>query len=227
MNDKYNNNYEKGRLRIINKLIPLANGNTEKALDIGCGQGKLTLYLQKKGFEVTGVDTNVKQINAAQSLSKNYANLKFEIGDICSLKYPDNFFDICLCLEVIEHLEEPEEGLNEIYRILKLGGYLLISTPNKLSLEGIKGKIIELITGRKWKAWDDSHKKIFNSLEFIRLLKRSGFVPLEIVGYYYLPLKKPNFLNCLRYAAVSKSPINYLGFDIIAKCVKVEEIRKF
>lgn len=102
-----------------------------KVLDIGCGAGLLDNFLHK---EVYGVDINKKAIEFCQ---KHYHRGKERYKLIgIDQKYPfkDEFFDIILCLEVIEHVMNIPFFLGEIKRVLKSEGIILLSTPNYSSL---------------------------------------------------------------------------------------------
>ncbi len=214
---KYENKYEKERIRLITGLIPAASSDRERALDVGSGIGIFTKIASSKGYISFGIDVDEEKIELAQRLNGN-THVKFEVGNAYDLNYPDNFFDVVLCLEVIEHLSDPRRALDEIYRCIKPNGCLIISTPNKLSLEGLKGNIVGRITGKKWKAWGETHQRVFTFLEFIRFL-RKRFSPIEIIGYYYFLLEKLTIFDFIRYTSFSYKPLNLFGFDIICKCM--------
>lgn len=88
-------------------------------IDIGCGKSKYKKFIlslpQAKSY--TGLDFYVaKNVDIVADLNKK-------------IPLEDNKFDTAICISVLEHLLEPQNALNEIYRILKPGGYLLLSTP--------------------------------------------------------------------------------------------------
>lgn len=95
--------------------------------DLGAGQGALSLWASDAGFQTTAVDFNrgnfvVDAINFVQ------ADLNRP------LPIADDSFDVVAALEVIEHLENSYALLREITRILKPGGYAVVSTPNESNL---------------------------------------------------------------------------------------------
>ncbi len=96
-------------------------------IDGGCGFGKWVIYLNRRGYDIIGIDNNKLSI---QKL-KEYDNaLKVELGDILNLDYPDNYFDAYISMGVVEHFEEgPLAPLNEAYRVLKPNGLIFLSTP--------------------------------------------------------------------------------------------------
>ncbi|HDS29578.1 MAG TPA: class I SAM-dependent methyltransferase, partial [Firmicutes bacterium] len=101
----------------------------KKALDLGCGEGYGSKMLAGRAESAVGVDIDDKAIAHAV---ENYQadNLKFVASDVCDLPFDDNEFDAVVSFEVIEHIVNPKRMLEEIARILKPDGILLLSTPN-------------------------------------------------------------------------------------------------
>lgn len=97
----------------------------EKILDVGCGLGYFAELLGKAGAELTGIDADDKCIDYCK------ANIKgeFRLEDIRNLPYADNYFDKVLCTEVLEHVNKNEEVLNEIKRVIKPYGTIVVSVP--------------------------------------------------------------------------------------------------
>lgn len=102
-----------------------------KLLDVGCGTGGFLIEAQKLGYDVFGVDFDEEQIKFARSFGLE----SVYVGDVFSFldKY-DEEFDVITGFEIIEHLDKPREFLNLIYRALKPGGYICLSTPNRLRI---------------------------------------------------------------------------------------------
>ena len=132
--------YWKKRILISRLFADEAKRNKEciKVLDIGCGNGVDLFYLnsiynnfQKSIF--VGVDLsedNIKYCNDAKNTEK-VSNIHFSVGDIASLSFKDRTFDTIICSEVLEHLASQIQSISEIRRILKDGGILIITTPNR------------------------------------------------------------------------------------------------
>jgi len=103
-------------------------------LDAGCGSGYGSQILAKAGAKkVYGIDLVADSIDYCQT-HHSHPNLIFRKADLTRLDshfFPDNFFDLICTFETIEHIKDYRKAIAEIYRVLKPGGLLLISTPNK------------------------------------------------------------------------------------------------
>jgi 2-polyprenyl-3-methyl-5-hydroxy-6-metoxy-1,4-benzoquinol methylase len=215
---KYNNPYDKGRIDSIKQLIE--NGYGRKALDVGSGPGILLKHLNLKKWITTVIDKSEKNIKIAELFTK-----ESYVGDankILELLIKKNMnFDLIIALELIEHLTKTKGKvlLENIKNLLNKNGVLIISTPNKLSLEGFGGYYInELIFNKKWNAWDKTHTYIYNSFQLKRLLKKIGFNIETIVGYYYEGDIMKNTSIRLPFTKSTKFPMNMFGFNTIFKC---------
>lgn len=98
-------------------------------LDIGCGQGMFALYyLPNHSKEVYGIDINDEALKYLQKYKKQ--NTFFIHGSAEKLPFPNETFDTVLCTEVLEHLKNDKKAINEIKRVLKKNGHLVLSTPH-------------------------------------------------------------------------------------------------
>jgi 2-polyprenyl-3-methyl-5-hydroxy-6-metoxy-1,4-benzoquinol methylase len=102
-----------------------------RVLDIGCNNGFIGEMLIKNGNEVYGVDIGRAKVHKAIARGLKARVVDIENND---LPYKANYFDIILLTDVIEHVFDTDMLINKIYRVLKHGGKLLITTPNVASL---------------------------------------------------------------------------------------------
>jgi SAM-dependent methyltransferase len=102
-----------------------------RVLDYGSGEGYGTATLANRAASVTGVDIDPAAIAHAQAKYVTTQNITFEALVDHRLPYPDGYFDVITCFEVIEHVPDPALVITEIARLLSKDGLLLISTPNK------------------------------------------------------------------------------------------------
>lgn len=99
-------------------------------LDIACGEGYGSNLLASRADKVIGCDFDTKSINHANGKYKK-KNLQFDQGCITQLPYQDHTFDVIICFETIEHVENYNLAMKELQRVLKESGILIMSTPNK------------------------------------------------------------------------------------------------
>lgn len=99
-------------------------------LDAGCGTGYGTYELSKFAKKVTGIDISEQAIDFCKN---NYAqpNIEFLTMDFRTMDFKTSSFDCVVSFEILEHIVEQEKFLEEVKRVLKPGGKLIISTPDK------------------------------------------------------------------------------------------------
>ena len=165
------------------KLIRTWGKPGEKVLDFGAGTGLFTSYLKMEGFLVEGVEFSKKAIDYAM---KRYG-LKF-FGSLNELKAETaQLFDIITMIEVIEHLKNPYYILERLYPILKPGGTIYISTPNR---NGINARL----NRNEWReAKKPFHLVLFNKLSLKKMLADTGFIFIRQIRFS--PLTSPLMKN--------------------------------
>lgn len=191
------------RLRYIKEKIPLVNA---KVADIGCGAGILSESLYLHGATVHAIDLNRKLIEAgkARALS-NKLDIHYEV---CSSKtfatLRKNEFDLVVCSELIEHVQDIEGLLDDCRTLLKNEGILVISTINRTFSALILGiiaaeKILKIIPDGT-----HNHDQFVKPNELANLARNVGFNCQDVAGFSYNPFT--------RRAKLSKSlSINYFA----------------
>lgn len=114
-----------GRRQLLYQL--LAQQQTNKVLDIGCGTGETLTYLKKTfpNIKVYGVDQSAMAVKYAQS--RRHKNVYR--GNALKLPFKDNTFDAVLLLDVVEHIKDDVKALCEAKRVLKTTGVIIITSP--------------------------------------------------------------------------------------------------
>jgi len=128
-------------------------------LDAGCGAAHGVYLLASECHAVIGIDISVAALTCARRYHSR-DNIEFLAQDVTNLGFRNETFDVVVSFEVIEHLRNYRAYLHEIRRVLKDGGMLVISTPNKRIMS----------PGRKRPLWKWHHVE-FYSYEFESLLK--------------------------------------------------------
>jgi ubiquinone/menaquinone biosynthesis C-methylase UbiE len=113
-------------IRQLNRLHPVGN-----LLNAGCGPGYLDIAIARKYPEVkiTGLDLSEKMLELAHlnlSLRDKNLPISFKLGDVQSLPFDDNSFEIAISSLSLHHWQDSRRSLSEIYRVLKPGGQFLI-----------------------------------------------------------------------------------------------------
>jgi len=212
----YSCNYEKQRVGVIKDVIP---SGSYTSLDVGCGNGMFSKILFDKGHKVDGIDINIDNIKFAQEKYGACQDMKFFSYDLSNIKsYSHKKYDFILALEILEHLPNYDQFLMDLCGLLKKNGLLVISTPNRYSIEGLIGTFWAKRLGKKFNAWDITHQNVFNSFEFLKSLKEANLNIKKICGYYYsssdrLPLLK--FRISMPFYFVRWFPLNMFGFNTI------------
>lgn len=116
--------YFQGARPDVVKLIPVG---PNRILELGCGEGKTLLNAREQGKAAELVGIDIISTTPTHSLLDRYLQ-----GDLDSLTipYPDNYFDVVICADVLEHLVDPWDVLKRLVALLKPGGLLIASIPN-------------------------------------------------------------------------------------------------
>jgi SAM-dependent methyltransferase len=122
-------------LRILGKTIDL--GASPAVLDVGAGQGALSIRLKEAGARVSACDVVPEQFDVP--------GVDFRaIGSDGRLPFDDAAFDAAVAIEVLEHIDSHDRFFAEVARVLRPGGFMMFTTPNVLSL---KSRLRFLLTG--------------------------------------------------------------------------------
>ena len=101
----------------------------EKILDIACGAGELSLKIAEKGCKVCGIDISEDAIKYAKRLAERERTAcEFVVGSSEDLPYLDGYFDKVVCSSSLEHFKDEIKALNEMHRVLKPNGRVVLTT---------------------------------------------------------------------------------------------------
>lgn len=130
-----------GTLETIIKILDNLPKN-KKLLNLGGGVGQVSDIFRELGFDVYNLDIEITKDE------RNKKNINFDLNSQKTLPFPSEYFDVVVCQEIIEHLENPWKLFRDAKSVLSSNGFFILSTPNVLSLVS---RLKFLITGFfKW-----------------------------------------------------------------------------
>jgi ubiquinone/menaquinone biosynthesis C-methylase UbiE len=110
-----------------------------QVLDVACGEGYGSALLAREASHVTGVDVSTEAVAHARREYAAIANARFEVAPCTQLPAGDASLDVAVSFETLEHIEEQERFLDELARVLRPGGLLILSCPNRLEYRDRRG----------------------------------------------------------------------------------------
>ena len=117
------------RLMFIYNSIKQENMTRAKVLDVGCGNGIISMFLGSLSFDVLGIDVSKSAIEKA-IMNNDLPNVSFKVLNAEELIVSGEKYDIIICSEVLEHLFKPEHLLKVLHELLSDKGILIVTVPN-------------------------------------------------------------------------------------------------
>jgi trans-aconitate 2-methyltransferase len=180
---KFSSAQEKWARELLAKLDLKGN---EDVLDLGCGDGKITVEIAKDLFNgtVTGVDNSEEMITLANEKypKDRYKNLSFYVMDAKELIYT-NRFDIVFSNAALHWVDDHRSALKGINRSLRKGGRILIQTGGKGNAAAAFKTIGEMTSMPEWRSYLEGTKSPYNFFsdeEYKVLIPETGFNPIRI-----------------------------------------------
>jgi ubiquinone/menaquinone biosynthesis C-methylase UbiE len=173
-----------------------------KVLDVGCGVGDFSesFNYYRPDLKIFAIDISKKAITIAK---KRKIRAKFSVADAQKLPFEDKSFEAVTCFDLLEHVENPQKALTEIYRVLKTGGIFHTFIPTEDNWYTLEGILIKL--GWRGKEIYGGHPHIFSPKQARKMLVDSGFQikmlywgdhlvhqMLEIIYFSWLSLRGRN-----------------------------------
>lgn len=137
----------------FDRIVSLLSVPRESArfLDAGCGSGRHSERLARRGYRVTAVDFSDAILDKASQYLEAAGledHVNFQREDLLNLTFADAEFDCILCWGVLMHILEVENAVSEFARVLKPGGLLTISEGNMYSLQALSFQLLRRLSGR-------------------------------------------------------------------------------
>jgi SAM-dependent methyltransferase len=186
-----------GRRLLFSELIKgFGLPRDAEILDVGTGTGSNLQMLRDLGFaRITGVDQSPEAIRFCAEKGLGAVNL----GDIRDLQLPDRRFDLVLATDIIEHVDDDLGALRELGRVLRPGGYLLLTVPTFHLLWGLQDEI-------------SHHKRRYRLRKLLKMLRIADLSPQRYFYFNYmlfLPiLAARRLMRRLKVRVASENEIN-------------------
>ena len=194
-------------------------------LDAGCGRGWLSRLAAERGFKVDSIDIADKVMEENEFVSRRYGiKMSLKKASVDDLPFEDGEFDAVFLIDVLEHLPSPEKALQEIERVLKSGGKLLVSIPGysyDLIFDRLVGRILpnfydkridqsfEKLNLSHKTTTMDAHRHQFSIGRTKKLLSDQGFTISKIRNNAFVyPFMAGFFSGLLR---IKRSRLDLLG----------------
>jgi 2-polyprenyl-3-methyl-5-hydroxy-6-metoxy-1,4-benzoquinol methylase len=148
INNEFHTRRKELTIDLLREAVSLIQ-STPQILDLGCGQGHITEKMRQaiKCAEFSGLDYSISAIEYAH---EKFPVIDFAVGDATDSPYAKEFFDVVVCNNLWEHVPDPVFLLRGIKRILKPGGYLIISTPSRYRVNNLvrvlRGKPVDFLS---------------------------------------------------------------------------------
>jgi 2-polyprenyl-6-hydroxyphenyl methylase / 3-demethylubiquinone-9 3-methyltransferase len=188
----YERYWSEGGYRPVGSLHPVLQHLFEahispaaRCLDLGCGDGGTAgIWLSEHAAGYVGVDISQPAVDDARARGLDARR----IDDASALPFEHGEFDAVVCIEVLEHLLEPQQAASEALRVLRPGGAFLVSVPNVAYWR----RRLELGLLARWnpfgddlstrEPWRDPHIRFFTPKLLRRMLEQAGFAEAETRG---------------------------------------------
>lgn len=152
-------------------------------LDIGCGDGDLAVELSKRGAHVAGIDASESMIEAAKlRAGRDQVDVEFQVAAAQHLPFPSERFDIVIAVTILCFVEDVAPVFNEMARVLRPGGRLVIGELGKWSTWAAMRRVRGWLGSPLWR-----QGKFRTPKELYALAKQAGLTPETVNGAIYYP----------------------------------------
>lgn len=154
-------------------------GTPGRLMDVGCATGEFLRLAKTRGWEVNGTEISADAVKMAQ-----VEGLRVAEGEVWEAEFPAGSFDVVTCWHVLEHARDPRRLLDETYRVLRSGGWLVVATPNLN--DHIFRAVYPLTRCRRLHLFDPGDREIhlfhFSARTLQALVESAGFT-VKTVGF--------------------------------------------
>jgi 2-polyprenyl-3-methyl-5-hydroxy-6-metoxy-1,4-benzoquinol methylase len=198
------------RLEVVYNELLIEDIKGKKILDAGCGTGWFSKTACERGAIVTSLDVGENLLSKV----KEKCNSECVVGSVLGLPFQNNFFDILVSSEVIEHTPNPLKAIDEFHRVLKPGGILVLTTPNRFWY-------FSLLIANRFKL--RPYQGLENWVGYKQLQKKltdTGFQIKEYYGIHLFPFIFLSTNSLLDFFHKFRKTTGPVMLNIATKCVK-------
>lgn len=150
-------------------------------LECACGAGMISMVIAQKAKTLIATDYSKSMLNQTKKNCSKYSNVKFESSNIMDLKYESNSFDKVVAGNVIHLLDEPYEAIEELLRVCKIGGKVII--PTYVNNKEKSSRAVKV-----WHKLGAGFKKQFTYDKYKEFFKKGNYNP----DFYIIPGRMPS-----------------------------------
>lgn len=168
----------------------------KKVLDVGCGGGILSHSMAMRGATVTGIDLGEANIKAAQ-IHAQQTNQAIDFDCISVEAFAEQYageFDVVTCMEMLEHVPDPQSIIDACFKLLKPNGVLVLSTINRNPKSYLFAVIGAEYILRLLPRGTHDYEKFITPAELDRFAQRAGCKRQDLIGLHYNPITKHYWL---------------------------------
>ena len=190
------------RLAYVRRARPLSN---LRVLDVGCGGGLLTEAMAAEGARATGIDLSEQLIDiACLHLLESGLQAEYRVvsAEALAAEQPGTF-DAVTCMEMLEHVPDPQAIVQACFDVLKPGGSLFLSTINRTPAAFAMAIVGAEYVARLLPKGTHDYRSFIKPSELASALRHAGFVLEDVSGLHYNPLTRTASVG-------SNTSVNYL-----------------
>jgi 2-polyprenyl-3-methyl-5-hydroxy-6-metoxy-1,4-benzoquinol methylase len=186
------------KFKLAIQLLKMNKKDIENVFDLGCSTGIFLEYAAKEGWVPFGSDVNRILVEKNKEKYGNQIKLQVE-GNI---EFPDRYFDVVTLFDSIEHMPYPIDTLQEVSRVLKDDGLVVITTPN---IDGLFPRLTYSLLYRTVGAWEHptppGHVFQFSTKTLNKILERAGLKLIDSKNFeIHMPYTVGELENSIIYA---------------------------
>lgn len=217
----------------LEELLALCGESRGRLLDVGCGNGDFLVAARAQGFEVEAIELNEQAVKKANArLGKECVRC----GNIETTELPENYYDVCVLFDTLEHTRDPIAVLRKVHNSLKAGGVLYVVVP---SLDSWSSKLLE----NNWMKFKTEHLQYFDNQTIQYALWKAGFsqimikpnvksLTLDYINNHFQRFKVPLFTHLIslgvnflpEFLTRRKFNITASGIDVLCRKTEVRQV---